>query len=292
MRVQLQRGRRPERADRALDQLVHGLGLGLAIVKNLVELHGGEIAVTSDVGQGTCFELSLPIAPLKQEVADPSLPPRNRRIIEWPAQALLAEGLRLTQLRERLWQGLSDLPGVLRNGRPGAPHILNITFAGVEGESLFRGLPRATIDAWADAHAARVMRRGMHARGVATLQAHLAAGDHVVVLSASPDLYVPRIAQRLAAHEVHCTAVRWQGERLDGRLAGPNRRDEEKSRVLDALRAAHPGLPVIAYGNSGADLIHMRRCEQAVYVNARPALAISLSAEGIRCVDWRSCGSR
>ncbi len=158
--------------------------------------------------------------------------------------------------------------------------------------SLFRGLPRATIDAWADAHAARVMRRGMHARGVATLQAHLAAGDHVVVLSASPDLYVPRIAQRLAAHEVHCTAVRWQGERLDGRLAGPNRRDEEKSRVLDALRAAHPGLPVIAYGNSGADLIHMRRCEQAVYVNARPALAISLSAEGIRCVDWRSCGSR
>ncbi len=55
------------------------------------------------------------------------------------------EMARLTQLRERLWQGLSDLPGVLRNGRPGAPHILNITFAGVEGESLFRGLPQLAL---------------------------------------------------------------------------------------------------------------------------------------------------
>src|SRR5690606_2912119 len=51
------------------------------------------------------------------------------------------EAARLAALRERLWQGLADLPGVLRNGRPGAPHILNVTFAGVEGESLFRGLP-------------------------------------------------------------------------------------------------------------------------------------------------------
>lgn len=52
-----------------------------------------------------------------------------------------AESRRLSALRERLWQGLADLPGVLRNGRPGAPHILNVSFSGVEGESLFRGLP-------------------------------------------------------------------------------------------------------------------------------------------------------
>lgn len=55
------------------------------------------------------------------------------------------EALRLTALREQLWQGLADLPGVLRNGRPGAPHILNVTFAGVEGESLFTGLPELAL---------------------------------------------------------------------------------------------------------------------------------------------------
>jgi phosphatidylglycerophosphatase C len=157
---------------------------------------------------------------------------------------------------------------------------------------LFAGLPRTVIEAWARCFAARTMRRAMHAEGVAVLKAHLAAGDHVVVLSASPDLYVPLLARELGAHEVHCTAIRWQGERLDGRLAGPNRRDAEKVRVLEALRAAHPGLPVIAYGNSGADLVHMRRCEEAVYVNAGPALAARLAAEGLRCVRWRGGGSR
>lgn len=56
-----------------------------------------------------------------------------------------SEAARLEALRERLWQGLADLPGVLRNGRPGAPHLLNVTFAGVEGESLFRGLPDLAV---------------------------------------------------------------------------------------------------------------------------------------------------
>jgi cysteine desulfurase len=51
------------------------------------------------------------------------------------------EAARLVALRERLWAGLAGLPGVQRNGRPGAPHILNISFTGVEGESLFTGLP-------------------------------------------------------------------------------------------------------------------------------------------------------
>jgi phosphatidylglycerophosphatase C len=152
---------------------------------------------------------------------------------------------------------------------------------------LFAGLPRRVIDAWSERFADGSVPGRMFAEGLAAIRSHLASGDHVVLLSASPDLYVPLIARRLGAHEVHCTAIRWQGERLDGRLAGPNRRDHEKSRVLDALRAAHPGLPVIAYGNSGADLIHMRRCEEAVYINAAGNLAERLEADGIRCRRWR-----
>ena len=40
---------------------VEGNGLGLAIVKSIVEQHKGQISVESEVDQGTCFSISLPI---------------------------------------------------------------------------------------------------------------------------------------------------------------------------------------------------------------------------------------
>lgn len=42
-------------------QRTGGLGLGLAIVKKIAELHGGNVAVSSQVGQGTTFSVYLPM---------------------------------------------------------------------------------------------------------------------------------------------------------------------------------------------------------------------------------------
>ena len=39
-----------------------GAGLGLAIAKEIAEAHGGTIAVTSQLGQGSCFSILLPVA--------------------------------------------------------------------------------------------------------------------------------------------------------------------------------------------------------------------------------------
>jgi two-component system, NtrC family, sensor kinase len=40
-----------------------GVGLGLAVVYGIVESHGGHIEVRTSVGQGTTFEVTLPLAP-------------------------------------------------------------------------------------------------------------------------------------------------------------------------------------------------------------------------------------
>ncbi len=45
-----------------------GTGLGLAIVKKAVELHGGEISLSSAVGSGTRFTVMLPLRSIKQPV--------------------------------------------------------------------------------------------------------------------------------------------------------------------------------------------------------------------------------
>jgi cysteine desulfurase len=61
---------------------------------------------------------------------------------ELVAKTLIPEQSRLTALRDRLWVGLADMGGTYLNGAesPRAPSILNVSFEGVEGESLVTGL--------------------------------------------------------------------------------------------------------------------------------------------------------
>ena len=48
---------------------IEGNGLGLAIVKSIIEQHGGELSVESELGKGSCFTATLPL----QKVADPTI---------------------------------------------------------------------------------------------------------------------------------------------------------------------------------------------------------------------------
>jgi two-component system phosphate regulon sensor histidine kinase PhoR len=49
------------RVDKARSRETGGTGLGLAIVKHIVQTHGGEVWVESEVGQGTTFFFSVPL---------------------------------------------------------------------------------------------------------------------------------------------------------------------------------------------------------------------------------------
>ena len=60
-------------AERSLDRSQGGLGIGLALVQRLVEMHGGTVAATSVLGQGSEFVVRLPVvAPPPPQVSAPA----------------------------------------------------------------------------------------------------------------------------------------------------------------------------------------------------------------------------
>jgi cysteine desulfurase len=75
-------------------------------------LRAGTLATHQIVGMGLAFDLAASISS--------------------------TETVRIAQLQRRLWQGLASIGGALRNGSAtrSVPHLLNVSFDGVEGESL------------------------------------------------------------------------------------------------------------------------------------------------------------
>jgi len=49
--------------EKSRSRTLGGIGLGLAIVKQIVENHGGNVAVSSREGAGSTFSFTLPVAP-------------------------------------------------------------------------------------------------------------------------------------------------------------------------------------------------------------------------------------
>lgn len=100
---------------------------------------------------------------------------------------------------------------------------------------------------------------------VAMLREHQAAGDRVVVVSASPTIYVAPAVKLLDVDEVLATDLEVADGRLTGRLAGRNCRAEEKVVRLDAWLAGRD-VELHAYGNSVDDGPMLERADRAVWV--------------------------
>lgn len=149
------------------------------------------------------------------------------------------------------------------------------------------GARRGEVDAWTARFVPPLITHGTFANALQRIEEHRRRGDHLVLMSASTDLYVPAIARQLGFDETVCTGVRWDGDRLNGSLTTPNRKGAEKARCLTELRERHPGLDTTAYGNSSTDLPHLRLATHGFLVNGSARARRAAQDLGVACVDWR-----
>ncbi len=94
--------------DSALNRQYQGTGLGLALVKRIVELHGGQVGLTSEVGVGSCFTIDLPCAAL------PSTSELETQLEPGIASSQLAKASPLILLAEDNEANIVTVSGYLR----------------------------------------------------------------------------------------------------------------------------------------------------------------------------------
>ena len=158
-----------------------------------------------------------------------------------------------------------------------APRLLHAAVAGGEAadtakERLFEQVLAGTTVARAEAvaesfavdHLARHLRPDVRAR----FDWHRQRGDRVVIVSASPEVYVAVAGRLLGADGVVATRLASERGVLTGRYDGANCRGEEKVRRLAAWVEGATGADGTrwAYGNSRGDTRMLRAADIGVNV--------------------------
>lgn len=127
-----------------------------------------------------------------------------------------------------------------------------------------------------EAYAAFLVEHGrLRPDTVGRLDDHRAAGHRVVLVSASPEVYLTPLGERLGVDAVLATALGVGADgRLTGRMAGRNCRGPEKVARLEAWLAGDgPGAGFLyAYGDSDGDRELLARADAGVLVGRRRPL--------------------
>jgi len=133
------------------------------------------------------------------------------------------------------------------------------------------GRSLAEIDGWTTRWLAEDFAGQLQDWTVARLAWHRQAGHCCVLVSASPDLYLQRVARQLGFDGLVCTEMEVQGACLTGRMRTPNCHGEQKVLRLQAWLSARFGgqsaqaMTLYAYGDTAGDKPLLRLARHAWY---------------------------
>jgi len=129
-------------AERSLARSQGGLGIGLSLVQRLVEMHGGKVAASSVVGQGSQFVVRLPLVlPVEPEPrspatekAMPSRPPLRVLVVDDNVDTATSLALLLRELGDDV-RTAYDGPAALEAALDYRPDValLDIGLPGLDG---------------------------------------------------------------------------------------------------------------------------------------------------------------
>ncbi len=169
-----------------------------------------------------------------------------------------------------IWRGALASPRLL----PAAARRDRDTIKAIGADAALRGRRATDVEREGESFGAEVARRWLRTDTSELLRRHLAAGEVVVFVSASFEVYLRSLARSLGVEHVLGARLEVDGDGiLTGRLEGPNCRGPEKVTRLEAwwadlYRDRAPSL-FTAYGDSAGDRELLARADVAHWVGGR-----------------------
>lgn len=155
------------------------------------------------------------------------------------------------------------------------------------------GCSRDSIERASRDFAAWVLRHSAKPAALQQIAAHRAAGDILVLATASMDFYAEEIARVLQFDMVVATPSAWSGkDKLLPCLGGPNCYDGDKFRMVKAALSDYlrPGSTarVVAYSDHISDFGLLKWADDGFVVDPRETTAREARKQGLRLLDWQS----
>jgi len=184
------------------------------------------------------------------------------------------------------WRRILPLPGavLLYHARLRDNTWLKVMFL----KAILGGLAREDLSPWIELFLDRLIVEGLRSEAQHTIDRHRSAGDHLVLATASLDLYVEPLAARLGFNSVLCTHVAWNPQgRLTGTLAGPNCYGPAKLEKVESWIASNKAIgPLSVYTDHHSDLELLLSAKRPVAVCPTSRLRAAARQFSIPVQDW------
>jgi phosphatidylglycerophosphatase C len=130
---------------------------------------------------------------------------------------------------------------------------------------LFTGRDCSRLDAVARDFATRVTTHLLRPGALERVRWHRERGHRLVLVSASLDIYLTHLVERLGFDDLLCTRLSRRDGVFDGRLLGNNCRGAEKVARLEELIGGCERYQIYAYGDSAGDREMLRAADFPFY---------------------------